>query len=105
MIEKQYLRGRWKREIRLITSTGAFLSHERFTSFPSTSTRINPNAEPTPPPDCHACSEGWMIPVKPITTCEFIPLLQRCKPPTGWPQKLGMNATCSINDHADITPF
>jgi len=32
-----------------------------------------------------------MIPVKPITTCEFISMLQRCKPPTGWPGKLGMN--------------
>ncbi|KAF9789896.1 hypothetical protein BJ322DRAFT_1208867 [Thelephora terrestris] len=41
-----------------------------------------------------------MIPVKPITTCEFISMLQRCKPPTGWPGKLaiansgGPDSTC-----------
>lgn len=32
-----------------------------------------------------------MAPVKSISTCEFISMLQRCKPPTGWPSTLGMN--------------
>lgn len=32
-----------------------------------------------------------MVPVKSITTCEFISMFQRCKPLAGWPNKLGMN--------------
>ena len=41
--------------------------------------------------DHRARLKRQMVPVKPITTCEFISILQRCKPPTGWPSKLGMN--------------
>lgn len=35
-----------------------------------------------------------MVPVKPIATCEFVPMLQRCRPSTGWPRVLGMGKTC-----------
>lgn len=55
--------------------------------------------------DYCACLRQWMVQIKPITTCEFIPMLQRCKPPTGWPKRLGMDLMCSINGDSDNAPF
>ena len=45
-----------------------------------------------------------MVLVQPITTCEFIPMLRMCKPPTGWPRKLGMDSIRSVSDDADNGP-
>ena len=84
-----------------VRSTGAVLSHECFLL----SVDIKHGAEPTQ--DTGIAARGrreWMVPVKPITTCEFIPMLRRCKPLTGWPKKLGMNTACPINDSADNIP-
>jgi len=53
------------------------------------------------PRDHYARSRQQMIQTKPITTCEFIPMLQRCKPRTGWPRRLGMDPVCTIN--GDLT--
>jgi hypothetical protein len=46
-----------------------------------------------------------MAPAKPITTCEFTSMLRRCKPPTGWPRKLGTGDGSSIHNVTDDYPL